>query len=256
MLLAIDAGNTNTVFAVFEKNRIAGKWRISTDSSRTADEYALFLIELIKLSKIDYSRISDVVISTVVPRSLFSLKTFAREYFRVEPIIIGEDSVKVGIKVKVERPKEVGADRLVNALAAYKIFKKACIIIDFGTATTFDVISEEGEYVGGVISPGINLSIDALKTAAAKLPEIAVARPENVIGKSTVAAMQSGIYWGYVGLIEGITQRIRDEYGIKMKVIATGGLSPLFAKGTEVIEEVQPDLTLHGLNFVYELNKK
>lgn len=255
MLLAIDAGNTNTVFAVFSDGNLLGKWRISSQTDRTADEYGLCIMELMRMQGLDNKKISDVIISSVVPRMNFPLKIFARQYFKAEPLVVGDSNVKIGIKVLIERKSEVGADRLVNAAAAHKLYGKAAIIIDFGTATTFDVINENGDYYGGVIAPGINLSLDALKIAAAKLPDVAVERPAKVIGDSTVSAMQSGIYWGYVGLIEGIVTRIKEEFQSPMKVVATGGLAALYAKATNVIEHLEPDLTLYGLQEIFLLNR-
>ncbi len=255
MLLAIDAGNTNTVFAVFDGKKIVGSCRLSANRKRTADEYAISLVQFFQLNSIEYKNIDSVIISSVVPQSIFAMKTFCKNYIGVEPLIIGEGNVELGLGVKVDRPSEVGADRLVNSVAAYKKFGGNVIIIDFGTATTFDVIDESGNYIGGVISPGINLSLEALHVAAAKLPEIDVKRPENVIGKSTISAMQSGIYWGYVGLIEGIVSRIKNERAVAMKVVATGGLAPLFFKATNVIEELESDLTIEGLKQIFEMNR-
>ncbi len=256
MLLAIDAGNTNTVFAVFDKNKLKGQWRFITDPKRTADEHALGLITLMQMEGIKSSVIKDVIISSVVPRSLFSLKTLARQYFSCEPLVVGEDGLKVNIKIRVDKPSEVGADRIVNAVEAHKKFKKPAIILDFGTATTFDVINDKGDYLGGVIAPGINLSLDALQAAAAKLPDVAIRKPEKVIATSTIPAMQSGIYWGYVGLIEGICNGIKKEYNKNMIVIATGGLASLFSKATKVINYHEPDLTIYGLNTIFQAAMK
>lgn len=255
MLLVVDVGNTNTVFAVFSGEKLTGTWRISSVRDRTADEYALALSELLALGGIELKKISGIIISSVVPQTIFPLKMFSRKYLAMEPLVVG-DGVKLPIKVKIDRPTEVGADRLVNAVAAFEKYASPAVILDFGTATTFDVIGANGDYMGGVIAPGINLSIDALHRAAAKLPEIAVERPLKVIGTNTVAAMQSGVYWGYVGLIEGIVAKIRAEHKKPMKVIATGGLSPLFAKATTVIDALEPDLTIHGLKILYGLNTK
>ncbi len=252
MLLAIDAGNTNTVFAVFDGEKVRGQWRLSTNRKRTADEYAVALSQFFALDGLDKAEISGVIIATVVPQNLFALKTMCRNYIGCNPLVVGEGDVNVGIEVKVERAAEVGADRLVNSVAAYKRYGGNVIIIDFGTATTFDVIDEGGAYLGGVIAPGINLSIDALHAAAAKLPQVDVAKPAHVIGRSTVEAMQSGVYWGYVGLIEGIVSRIKNERGCEMKVLATGGLAPLFAKATDVIENLEGDLTIFGLRLIFE----
>ena len=232
MLLTIDAGNTNIVFAVFEGETLRGEWRSSSDTRRTADEYGIWLAQLMALGDLKREAVDAAIIATVVPETLYSLKLLCRKYFHADPLIVGEPSVKLGIDVKVESPEEVGADRLVNAVGAHARHGGPLIVIDFGTATTFDVIDKDGNYRGGAIAPGINLSLDALHAAAAKLPRVAVQRPQSVIGRRTVGAMQSGIYWGYVGLIEGLTERIKEEFGEDMKVIATGGLAPLFADAT------------------------
>lgn len=255
MLLAIDAGNTNTVFAVFEGDNLRGQWRMATDARRTADEYGVWLLQLFERADIPQSSIDAVVLSTVVPQALFALRTLSRQYFSAEALVIGEEDVKTGIRIAIDRPSEVGADRIVNSLAAWQKHGKPLVIVDFGTATTFDVVNKKGEYCGGVIAPGINLSLEALHRAAAKLPNISIERPASVIGKGTVEAMQSGIYYGYIGLIEGIIARIEEEVGVTVHVIATGGLAPLFAKGTPAIKELDSDLTIHGLKAIYALNR-
>jgi len=254
MLLAIDAGNTNIVFAVFDGEKLLGKWRLSTDISRTSDEYAIALLELFKLEDLDLLKIDAVVIASVVPQHNFALKSFCSDYLSKKPIMVDSKKIKTGITIKLNESSEVGADRIVNSLAAYKIYKKDAIILDFGTATTFDVISSKGDYLGGVIAPGIDLSIKSLHRAAAKLPEIAVKKPTKIIGKTTVSAMQSGIFFGYLGLIEGITERIKKEYGKKMIIIATGGLATLFHGATDSINYLEPDLTIIGLKEIYKLN--
>ncbi len=255
MLLAIDSGNTNIVFAVFDGEDRRGEWRAATDAKRTADEYAVWLSQLMRLDGIEAARIDQAIVATVVPEALHSLKTLCRRYFHTEPLVVGEPNVAIGIDVKVDAPDEVGADRLVNAASAHWRYGGPLIVIDFGTATTFDVVDSDGAYAGGVIAPGINLSLDALHQAAAKLPRIAVERPDRVIGKRTIPAMRSGIFWGYVGLIEGVVHRIREEYGRPMKVIATGGLAPLFADATRAIEHLDPDLTLRGLSQINARNR-
>ena len=255
MLLAIDAGNTNIVFALHDGDELRHKWRISSSSSRTADEYMVWLTQLMKLEGFDPSDITGAIIATVVPQALFPLQLLCRRYFKCEAMVVGDDSVDLGIEVKLENPREVGADRLVNAVAAHKLYGGPMTIIDFGTATTFDVIDDQGNYHGGVISPGVNLSMEALHMAAAKLPRVAVEKPAKVIGDGTVSAMQSGVFWGYIGLIEGIVQRIRAEYGKPMKVLATGGLAPLFNDSTDVIEIVDQELTTRGLFEIYDRNK-
>lgn len=256
MLLAIDSGNTNIVFAVFDGDTLRGEWRAASDARRTADEYGVWLAELMKLSDLRRDQVDAAIIATVVPETLFSLKTLCRKYFRADPLIVGEPEVQLGIEVLVDSPEEVGADRLVNAVAAHARHGGPLIVIDFGTATTFDVIDAHGNYRGGVIAPGINLSLDALHMAAAKLPRVAVQKPPSVVGRRTVGAMQSGIYWGYVALIEGLTARIKEECGEEMKVIATGGLAPLFADATRTINRLDPELTLRGLAELHHRNNK
>jgi type III pantothenate kinase len=254
MLLAIDAGNTNTVFAFFDGDRLVAQWRASTQSARTADEYAVWLFQLMDLKGIERGAVKAAIISTVVPQALFALRKLTLDFFSCTPLVVGDAAVDLGIANKLDRPEAAGADRLVNAVGAHGTYPGALIVIDFGTATTFDVVTEDGSYEGGVIAPGINLSLEALHMAAAKLPRIAVARPERVIGKDTVPAMQSGVYWGYVGLIDGLVMRIKAEYGAPMTVIATGGLASLFNKASEAIEHVDPDLTMRGLLEIWRRN--
>lgn len=259
MLLAIDTGNTNIVFAVFnDDGTVAGEWRLSTAPERTADEFGVWFDQLLAQGNISRKSITEAIIATVVPTALFNLKTFCRKYLNVDPLVIGDAGVELGIDVLVDHAEEVGADRLVNAVAAAGRYGGPMIVVDFGTATTFDVIDANGNYAGGVIAPGIHLSLDALHLAAAKLPRIAITKPEKVIGTSTVSAMQSGIYWGYVAMIEGVVARIREEFGSKMQdmqVIATGGLAHLFADATDVIERADTDLTLHGLYTINRMNR-
>jgi len=254
MLLAIDAGNTNVVFAILEGREIRARWRIATEARRTADEYAVWLHQLLALEKLDPKAIDAVIIATVVPRALHNLEVLASKYFQVEPLVAGRPPVDYGISIDLPDPEAVGADRIVNAIAAHALHPGDLIIIDFGTATTFDVIDYSGTYKGGVIAPGINLSLDALVAAAAKLPRIAIEAPisPTVIGRSTEEAMQSGIYWGYVAMLEGMVERIRREIGRKTSVIATGGLATLFAERTEVFDAIEPDLTIQGLALLYE----
>jgi len=252
MLLAIDAGNTNIVFAVYDNDELRCQWRAATSTARTADEYAVWLSQLMGLEGLAPGDISEAIIATVVPQGLFDLRTLCRRYFDCEPYVVGEIK-DLGLKILIDRPTEVGADRLVNAVAAHATYPGPLIVLDFGTATTFDVIDGEGNYRGGVISPGINLSLQALHMAAAKLPHIAVERPDHAIGRGTNEAMQSGVYWGYIGLIEGLVTRIAAELAgetgddTPATVIATGGLAPLFANGTEAIQHVDEDLTMRGL---------
>ncbi|MGG7565947.1 type III pantothenate kinase [Rhodovulum sp. DZ06] len=254
MLLAIDVGNTNSVFAIHDGRRFQGEWRIATDVKRTADEYFVWLRQLMDHIGLKPSQIDDVVLSSTAAGTVFNLRVLADKYFRCRPIVVGKPECKIGIEVRVEPHVRVGADRLVNTVSAFHTYGGDLIVVDFGTATTFDVVAEDGAYEGGIIAPGVNLSLKALQGAAAALPEIDVTQPERVIGKETVACMQSGIYWGYVSMIEGLCRRIMDERGKKMKVIATGGLSPLFARGTDVIDEVDDSLTLRGLVTIRDLN--
>lgn len=255
MLLAIDIGNTNTVFAIFDGDKVRGEWRAATDPRRTADEYAVWLGQLLARQDMALSDVDAAIVSTVVPQGLHAIRDLCETYCECRPLVVGDAGVNLGIEVHVDRPQEVGADRLVNAVGAKGRFEGALIILDFGTATTFDAISETGAYDGGVIAPGINLSLEALHQAAAQLPRIAVRKPDAVISRSTVPAMESGIYWGYIGLIEGIVGRMKAEYGAPMTTIATGGLANLFAGWTEAVDEVDADLTIHGLHSIYQLNR-
>jgi type III pantothenate kinase len=255
MLLAIDVGNTNTVFAVYRGREPMGQWRLSTNRERTADEYAAALIQLMGLKGLRRDAVGAVIISSVVPQAVTPLRWMTRDFFGCEGAVVGED-LDYPIPVALDNPREVGADRIVNAVAALARYEPPFVIVDFGTATTFDVVDRDGTYRGGVIAAGINLSLEALSRAAARLPRVAVQAPERVIGRSTVEAMQSGVYWGYVGLIEGLVARIRREFGAPMRVIATGGLAPLFAGGTDSIQHVDPDLTMAGLLEIYERNRE
>lgn len=255
MLLAIDSGNTNTVFAVFNGNgKVIGVWRTSSTPERTADDYGVWLLQLLKLAGVERESINSAIIATVVPTELFALKTLCRIYFRTDPIVIGDEGVEIGIDILLDQPNDIGADRLVNAISAHQKYGGPLIVIDFGTATTFDVIDSNGNYAGGIITPGVNLSQEALHMAAAKLPRVAIIRPQQVIGKGTVQAMQSGIYWGYLSMLEGMVKRIEEEFGTPMKVIATGGLAPLFSQSTRLIKCADSELTLRGLFAIHKLN--
>lgn len=257
MLLAIDSGNTNIVFAVFRNDgQVAGEWRSSTQANRTADEFGVWLLRVLELEGLKPADITAAIIATVVPANLHALTQLCERYFRAAPLVVGQPDVDLGLAVKTDNPAEVGADRLVNAVAAVERYGAPLICVDFGTATTFDVIDADGAYAGGAIAPGINLSLEALHMAAAKLPRVAVERPAHVIGTSTVEAMQSGIYWGYVAMIEGMVARIRSEYDAPdMPVIATGGLATMFAKATDVIGRTDQDLTLRGLYAIFKRNR-
>ncbi len=249
MLLVIDAGNTNIVFAVHDGAEWRGTWRLATSAQRTSDEYGVWLQALLARSGILPHQIHRAVIGTVVPAALYHLRRLCREWFTVEPLV-ARAPLDWGFEIRTDSPDEVGADRLLNALAAHHYYKGPLVVVDFGTATTFDVVDADGAYLGGAISPGINLSIEALHQAAARLPRIGIGRPQAVIGRGTVPAMQSGTYWGYVGLIEGLLSRIEQEYGQPLKAIATGGLAPLFAEGTARFTAIAPDLTLDGLRLL------
>jgi type III pantothenate kinase len=253
MLLVIDTGNTNVVAAVHDGAGWRGIWRIATEPQRTSDEYAVWLLTLLQHVGLKRTDISAAVIGTVVPAALYHLRRLVRDWFDVEPLI-ARASVNWGFDIKVDNPEEVGADRLLNALAGHRKYGGPLVVIDFGTATTFDVVDAQGAYLGGVIAPGINLSIEALHRAAARLPRIGIGRPQAVIGTNTIAAMQSGIYWGYVAMIEGMVVRIQAEYSGRLKVIATGGLAALLAEGTTAIGHIDPDLTLDGLRMLVEQN--
>jgi type III pantothenate kinase len=255
MLLAINANNTNTVFAAWDGDRLAGSWRAATDARRTADEYVVWLDHLLALSGLARRDIDGSIIASVVPEANFNLRRLCREYCGGDPLVVGEAGVKTGVEALVDRPEEVGADRLVNTAAAHDRYKGPLVIVDFGTATTFDVVDRAGNYCGGVIAPGINLSLQALALAAAKLPSVPIGRTQRVIGTSTVACMQSGIFWGYVGLIDGLVARIVAEFGEAMSVISTGGLAPLFEGATSAIERTDPTLTLWGLKLIYARNR-
>ncbi len=254
MLLAIDSGNTNAVFAVYDGDDLRASWRVSTNARRTADEYAIWLTQLMALAGLRPGEIDASIIANVVPEASFNLVQLCQRYFNSEPLVVGRPECRLGIGVKIDRPEEVGADRVVNAVSAQDRYKLPLIVVDFGTATTFDVVDRAGNYCGGVIAPGINLSLHALEMAAAQLPHITIQRPATVVGSNTVTAMQSGVFWGYIGLIEGIVRRILDERGEAMDVIATGGLASLFAGATPVIGTVDRDLTLWGLRLIYRRN--
>ena len=255
MLLAIDAGNTNLVFALLEDGIIRARWRIATDPRRTADEYAVWLHQLLQLEGLGRDVIDAVIIGTVVPRALHNLEVLAAKYFGVEPIIAGQGSAEWSIALDVAEPRSVGADRVLDAIAAHAIHQGDLIVIDFGTATTFDAVDQFGAYKGGIIAPGINLSLDALVTAAAKLPRIAIQAPQgnlSVIGRTTEDQMHIGIYWGYVSMIEGLVTRMKAEIGRPVTVVATGGLATLFDQHTDTFDAIEPDLTIQGLALLYK----
>lgn len=258
MLLAIDAGNTNVVFALFDGRAIQGRWRIATDPRRTGDEYAVWLLQLLEIRGVDRTMIDRIIISTVVPRALHNLEVLARSYFGIEPLVAGQGVADYGIDIDVDEPRSLGADRAVNAVAAHAKYSGDLIVIDFGTATTFDVVDYNGAYKGGIIAPGINLSLDALVGNTAKLPRIAIEVPQNttVIGRNTEDQMLIGIFWGYVAMMEGLIARMRAEIGRPAKVIATGGLAVLFNEATPIFDAVDADLTLEGLAILAERTLK
>ncbi|MBT3330053.1 MAG: type III pantothenate kinase [Rhodospirillaceae bacterium] len=254
MLLAINANNTNIKFSLYDGDKALGEWRQHTSATRTADEHAVWLTQLFDLNGFDRKMVTDAIIATTVPQALFNLRRLCSYYFNTEPIVLGDESTTYGMQVHARPP--VGADRICNTVGASVLYpNEAAVVVDFGTATTFDVADEVGDYRGGVIAPGINLSLEALHNATALLPRIVVARPEKVIGTDTVACMHSGVFWGYVGLVEGIVNRIRAEFGKPMKIVSTGGLAPVFEGATDVIEANVPDITMRGLLEIYRRNR-
>ncbi len=255
MLLAIDCGNTNTVFSIWDGADFRATWRIATDHKRTADEYFVWLSSLMMLTKTE-AHITEAIISSTVPRVVFNLRVLCNRYFDCRPVVVGKPECALPVAPRVDQGTTVGPDRLVNTVAGFDRHGGNLIVVDFGTATTFDVVDTDGAYIGGVIAPGVNLSLEALHMAAAALPHIDIARPASAIGTNTVACMQSGVYWGYIGLVEGIVRQIRAEREMPMKVIATGGLAPLFQQGTALFDSVEDDLTMHGLVLIHRHNKE
>jgi type III pantothenate kinase len=253
MLLAIEQGNTNTLFAVHDGAEWVAQWRTATHANRTADEYAVWLSQLLAMRGLSIGQLDGCIISSVVPQSIFNLRNLSRRYLSVEPLVIG-DNVDLGMTARITKPSEAGADRLVNAIGAHMVYPGDLIVIDSGTATTFDVVAADGAFEGGLIAPGINLSLQALHEAAAMLPRIAIQKPERVIGKDTVSNMQSGVFWGYVALIEGLVARIKAEWGKPMTVIGTGGVASLFEGATTSIDRFDPDLTIRGLLEIWRRN--
>lgn len=255
MLLACDVGNTNIVFALMEGRTVRTRWRIATDARRTADEYAVWLMQLFALEGLAFDAVDDVIVSTVVPRARHNLEVLGEKYFGKAPIFAGEGPAGWGIAIDVNEPASLGADRAVNAIAAHDDFAQDLIVIDFGTATTLDVIDFNGAYKGGIIAPGINLSLDALVNAAAKLPRIAIEAPtetKSLIGRNTESQMHIGVFWGYVAMVEGLVARLKAEIGRPAKVVATGGLALLFDEHTDIFDAIDVDLTLKGLAILAE----
>ena len=256
MLLCINANNTNVKFAVYDGEKPVGDWRLKTEAARTADQYVVWLDQLMRMGGLELKQITGAIIASVVPASVFHLTMLCEQHLKTKALVVGDPAVKLGIQVKMDIPvSTVGADRLANAVGGHVTYRKPLIIVDFGTATTFDVADGQGNYLGGAISPGINLSVEILHSATAMLPRIAVERPPRVIGKSTTEAMQSGIFWGYVGLIEGMVQRITSEFGSDLSVVATGGLAPLFVGVTPIIHHLDPEITMRGLVEIYRRNR-
>ena len=253
MLLAIDCGNTNTVFSIWTGSEFISTWRLATDQQRTADQYYVWLSSLINLGKIKVD-ITDVIISSTVPRVVFNLRILADRYFNTRPFVVGKPDCALPVDVRVDEGTGVGPDRLVNTVAGYDLFGGDLILVDFGTATTFDVVDADGAYVGGAIAPGVNLSLQALHEAAAALPHVDIAKPQRVVGTNTVACMQSGVFWGYVGLVREICNRIKAERARPMKVIATGGLAPLFQQTDALFDAIEDTLTMHGLTVIHNFN--
>ena len=254
MLLAIDCGNTNTVFSIWDGVKFLATWRIATDHKRTADEYFVWLTSLMTLAGTK-ATITEAIISSTVPRVVFNLRVLCDRYFNCRPLVVGKPDCKLPVAPRVDQGTTVGPDRLVNTAAGFDRHGGDLIVVDFGTATTFDVVDGDGAYIGGVIAPGVNLSLEALHMAAAALPHVDVAKPAKAIGTNTVACMQSGVYWGYIGLVEVIVREVRRERDRAMKVIATGGLASLFAQGTELFHSIEDDLTMHGLVLINAFNK-
>jgi type III pantothenate kinase len=253
MLLVIDVGNTNVVFGIFQQKKLVGEWRVATHLHKTADEYGILLIDLLLAQKIPVSKVKGAILSSVVPPLTPVFQEMTRKYFSLETMVVTH-ALETGLQIKYDQPKEIGADRIVNAAAAYRLYGGPVIIVDFGTATTFCVVSETGDYLGGAIAPGLIISADALFSRAAKLPRVELTKPKKMIGRDTVSSMQSGMIFGYVGLVNEIVRRIHREIGTEAQVVATGGLSSLIAPECDTIQKVRPALTLEGLMIIYNLN--
>ena len=255
MLMTIDCGNTNTVFSIWDGQEFLATWRTSTEWQRTADQYFVWLTTLMNARKLDIE-IDEVVISSTVPRVVFNLRVLCNRYFDTRPLVVGKPDCLLPVAPRVDPGTTVGPDRLVNTVGAFDRHGPDLIVVDFGTATTFDVVDVDGAYIGGVIAPGVNLSLEALHMGAASLPHVDITMPAKVIGTNTVACIQSGVFWGYVGLVDGIVEKIRAERDRPMKVIATGGLAPLFDQGFDLFDAIEDDLTMHGLRLIHDFNKE
>jgi len=255
MLLVIDVGNTNTVLGLYQSEKLQRDWRLNTDENRTVDEYAMLIHELFGLSQLHFTDIDDVIISCVVPPMLNTLEGLCSGYFKQKPLVIGPGT-RTGMPILYDNPREVGADRIVNAVAAYAMVKSSLIVVDFGTATTFDYVSDKGEYLGGAIAPGLSVSAEALFERASKLPRVELTCPPQVIAKNTVNSIQSGLFYGYVGLVDGIVDRMKEEGAGTPRVIATGGLASVLAGVSESIDQVEPNLTLEGLRIIHSRNEE
>lgn len=255
MLLAIDCGNTNTVFSIWDGTRFIATWRTATEWQRTADQYYVWLSSLMHFQKLEVM-IDEVIVSSTVPRVVFNLRVFADRYFNCRPLVVGKPDCLLPMPPRVDEGTQVGPDRLVNAAGAFDRHGGNLIVVDFGTATTFDVVDVDGAYVGGVIAPGVNLSLEALHNAAAALPHVDISKPQRVVGTNTVACMQSGVFWGYIGLVREICARIKAERGQEMQVISTGGLAPLFQQSEALFDAFEDDLTIHGLTVIHKYNKE
>jgi type III pantothenate kinase len=254
MLLAVDIGNTNVTLGVFNGEKLKATWRMATDVNQMSDEYAALLLSLLNYQGMKASDIKEAVMCSVVPPLVGTFEELVGRYFNASPLVV-RAGVKTGVRILMDNPREVGTDRIVNAVAAHYLYRRAVIVVDLGTGTTFDIVSKEGDFIGGVIAPGIGIAAQALYTRTAALPRVELVHPQKAIGTNTITAMQSGIVFGYIGLVEGLVARVQKELGEKALVVATGGYAELIAKGTRVIDKVNPDITLVGLRLIYQMNK-